>query len=392
LSGQKVAGCCVHVATVIYYLSYARYNTNKIPAEYLNKIFVDISKKEPANIPRYVRNKRQTCMISSSESSSSSESESEGKTSSLDKSLTLSDSRTDVSSINNDYSVETLSNYDEENDCFEPQNSINIQEIKGHVPQWGGKINYHNRKVKVSDTCTIDYFLFALWLQFKLTPNFYSMIPDIKETAVIKNIIQSIDSKQWNKAKEIWINDMMQYKEEPIRNSISMFGSEIEHFVKYLAEYQTHKLVQQCNVDCINNENVIIQNDSDNLYFKKLNNIVHLYNGFLKNCNRCRHPISCKIIFKHQPNFIFVQSAFGKITFNELPKNIKISNKRYDLLCSSVHKRAHFYGIFKINENLYLMDDLDQSFNILSSDEDSSKRKIQYIDGLFTSLSLYYLK
>ena len=230
---QNVAGCCVHVATVIYYLSYARNHNYKIPAEYLNNIFVNTSKKEPANNPQYVRNKRQNNVISSSES------ESEDETYSLNSDLTLSDSQTEASTINDD-SDEVLSETDEENQLFEEQNSINIQEIKDHVPQWGGKINYQNRKVQVFNTCTIDYFLFALWLQYKLLPNFLSMLPDIEETVVIKNIIQLINSKNWNKAKEIWINDMMQYKEKPIRNSISMFGSENEHFFKYLSEFQTH--------------------------------------------------------------------------------------------------------------------------------------------------------
>jgi hypothetical protein len=385
LSGQKVAGCCVHVATVIYYLSYARNHNYKIPAEYLNNIFVNTSKKEPANNPQYVRNKRQNNVISSSES------ESEDETYSLNSDLTLSDSQTEASTINDD-SDEVLSETDEENQLFEEQNSINIQEIKDHVPQWGGKINYQNRKVQVFNTCTIDYFLFALWLQYKLLPNFLSMLPDIEETVVIKNIIQLINSKNWNKAKEIWINDMMQYKEKPIRNSISMFGSENEHFFKYLSEFQTHKLVQLCKNDCIYNDISIIQTDSDNLYFHKLNNQVKLYNGFLGYCHHCGQSISCKIIFKHRTNFIFIQSAFGKITFKELPATISISNLRYELFCSTVHEKGHFYGVFKIKKNIYVMDDLDQSFNILPEKYNSSRRKTQYIDKLFTSHSLYYLK
>ncbi len=85
MSGQKEAGCCVHVATVIYYLSYARNHNYKIPAEYLNNIFVNTSKKEPANNPQYVHNKRQNNVISSSES------ESEDETYSLNSDLTLSE-------------------------------------------------------------------------------------------------------------------------------------------------------------------------------------------------------------------------------------------------------------------------------------------------------------
>jgi hypothetical protein len=53
-----MVGCCIHVATVINYLSNAKYQKLSQPAEYLNSIFVDLNKKEAANQPRYVRNKR----------------------------------------------------------------------------------------------------------------------------------------------------------------------------------------------------------------------------------------------------------------------------------------------------------------------------------------------
>ena len=47
-NGKRLAGCCSHVACVIYYLSCARFKSEiKLPAEYLNKILKRIYKNKP---------------------------------------------------------------------------------------------------------------------------------------------------------------------------------------------------------------------------------------------------------------------------------------------------------------------------------------------------------
>ena len=51
MNGKRLAGCCSHVATVIYFLSYARFKSNnKYPGEFLNAIFND---KRKTKNPRY---------------------------------------------------------------------------------------------------------------------------------------------------------------------------------------------------------------------------------------------------------------------------------------------------------------------------------------------------
>ena len=52
-SGKRIVGCCSHVAVVIYYLSFAKYNILKFPAEHLNDIFIDKKQLETSNQPRY---------------------------------------------------------------------------------------------------------------------------------------------------------------------------------------------------------------------------------------------------------------------------------------------------------------------------------------------------
>jgi hypothetical protein len=66
MSGSQFAGCCVHIATVIYYLSYAKSHILKdpklikLPASHFNKILVNTKSFEKPNAPRYVRNKRRS--------------------------------------------------------------------------------------------------------------------------------------------------------------------------------------------------------------------------------------------------------------------------------------------------------------------------------------------
>ena len=76
MSGHTLVGCCVHVATLIYYLSHAKDHAIKMPAEHLNSVFVDFNKMELPNRPKIIKNKRGQREVSSSSESESSESES----------------------------------------------------------------------------------------------------------------------------------------------------------------------------------------------------------------------------------------------------------------------------------------------------------------------------
>ncbi len=72
MSGQRTNGCCVHVATVIYYLSIVVYvdkSLLKYPGNYLNKILVNINENSAANNPQYIRNERKLRDIASSSES-----------------------------------------------------------------------------------------------------------------------------------------------------------------------------------------------------------------------------------------------------------------------------------------------------------------------------------
>jgi hypothetical protein len=92
--GLKQAGCCIHVATFIYYLSYAKFRekTTRLPAEYLNTVLVDMVKNDAPNNPN-VRQKRKKRGLSFDISS---------KTSSDNSSNTSSDNSSNTSLLSED--------------------------------------------------------------------------------------------------------------------------------------------------------------------------------------------------------------------------------------------------------------------------------------------------
>ena len=80
MSGRKVAGCCVHVASVIFYLSYARHYNLKLPALNKNLVLIDTTKKQRPNkltLVRVKRSRNKNNVLNRSETSSSDESENE---------------------------------------------------------------------------------------------------------------------------------------------------------------------------------------------------------------------------------------------------------------------------------------------------------------------------
>ena len=55
-------------------------------------------------------------------------------------------------------------------------------------------------KVKVVNTWTMDYFLFALWVLHR-KPMFLSSVSNLQPTATIKTIIGKIEKLEWNTAR-----------------------------------------------------------------------------------------------------------------------------------------------------------------------------------------------
>ncbi len=68
--------------------------------------------------------------------------------------------------------------------------------------------------VTISDTCTIDNFLFAFWVMFKVNNDLIEGFKSFnnEQYDIIKDIIDKIENHNWNKAQELWIIKIMKYK------------------------------------------------------------------------------------------------------------------------------------------------------------------------------------
>jgi hypothetical protein len=319
----------------------------KSPARHLQNIFINIAKNDQPNNPKYVKNLRKN--------------------------------------TKNQNVLETVES-DEINESV--SNNI-LTEIRDHIPQWGAIISYKNSKsVNVTNTCSIDYYLFAFWVLKKIDHNFFDNSIESDLTGLIKNIVKEIDENNWNSAKEIWINKVMKFNENPVNNTISLFGSEQARFLDFVYFFQKHRIVQFCNSNC-NLNGYIIREDSESIFFNKINNQIILYSCFTEKCSNCNEEITTGIDFYLQNNFVFIESANNNIFISDLPKTIKIQNKTYRLLCCTVHSVGHFIGIFHLNDIFYVIDDLKNYKDSLRELNEFSNH--QNLKKKSTTVSMYYL-
>ncbi|RNA30700.1 Zinc finger 62 like [Brachionus plicatilis] len=321
LSGRKVAGCCSHVAALIYYFAYAKHKEIFSPAEGLNNILIKIDSKTPPNDPIYYRNKRRKLHVSSSSDSSCSSDESDENRFEIEKSKEIGQY------VTNKYNLDKKQNSDSmkfickikksKNDQKTENESgsfvllgIKLKDFENHVPKWSAIIEYHGLKdVYVKDTCTIDYHLLALWYFSIIKPNGMMNLDSVH-----------INNLNWDKAREVWINCIIEYKERPFKRDMI---------------YQL------------------------SLYGK--NEMIKLYSCYSEKCAQCRLSIIPEIRFIKKPTYVYIQSINNNIYVEELPKIITIENCKYRFLYSTVHKPGHFLGIFEINNNLYSVDDITRN-------------------------------
>jgi hypothetical protein len=452
---------CVHVATAIYFLAYAKYRDFKSPGEHLNLIFIDTDSMQHANRPSYVKNSRGTRSISESESSLSSSSEedshssdsdddsynsshspqnSESEAETISGSLSRDDSRDP--SFNDEVPSLTAINSDQY-----PKNSINspyvndeVQEIKElikeatkrlkkskykgqkkskipifqpvqqpvqgglqlfptrealesqfkeYIPPWGATIRYNNAEgIIVNNTCNIDYFIFSFWVMKALVPNFTEGIPELALTSKIRDIIRYIELFDWNTVREIWVVDFMSYTGRAVSRTIDLYKTERHNFLMPISEFQQYWTQQSCSEGCPLN-NLILSENSYIILFNKIGGRVTIRNlGNRENCTACNFYILTIIKFNYNPNFIYIDSV-GTIKINEIPSNITIDGKTYYHLCSTVFKNRHFLGIFRINNNLFVVNDIGRTLDYL--DPLTTEKRISNIFKWPTTISLYYL-
>ena len=65
--------------------------------------------------------------------------------------------------------------------------------------------------------------------------------------------------------------------------------------------------------------------------------------------------------FKNNPPWLFIQTYQSTIYVQEISKEVKLGDKNYQFLCSIILLSNHFRGIFYLNNEYFLIDDLINS-------------------------------
>ena len=80
-----------------------------------------------------------------------------------------------------------------------------------------------------------------------------------------------------------------------------------------------------------------------------------------------------------------------------MTKHITINNKIFRFLSTKLHKVNHFIGIFEINGDLYIVDDIGQKYfylqpmSLIDAEKRATKDNINYYYSLPISSAFYYL-
>jgi len=348
-----------------------------------------VNKNEQSNKPRYVRNtrkRRETTSSTDSDSSNGSFScDTDSESTDISDKATIKNSKAKnskkkintVSDNKIKYSTNVGKNNKNKQNQLLPKGSDNLTMFKEpfpgfkeHIPKWGTRIELNGRQIDVTNTCTIDYFLFGFWALSAIIPNFVRNIPELEKTESLRRIIFNIDNLNWAKVREIWISNIMNRNGGQTRRSLSLFGSEFEQFLIFLKEYQEFEWIQICSEFCADNNRKLFRYSLSDIFFDQTeSNYLSLFSPYNHSCGVCLGYRNVRMRFVNNPNFVFIQvnGTFGRI--NNIPRRINIDNTDLQLICATVNnsQNRHFYGIFNINDNLFAVDDLTQGITHLDN-------------------------
>lgn len=124
------------------------------------------------------------------------------------------------------------------------------QEQKGCCPHWGGQGNTGHQTVSMTNTCTVDNFLYTLHLAVKRKPGIKN---DLQTNANLDPWIctlfqvHELFEKEWTQGKLLWLNTIGRFK----GHAWNAFGTEEDMVVCRLEFLLTTEIVQQClNASC----------------------------------------------------------------------------------------------------------------------------------------------
>ena len=257
-------------------------------------------------------------------------------------------------------------------------------QFREHIPSWGGTSNFNyedegerfkisNKRFRFVNTCTVDYYLLAMWSASKLSPIINEYLLNNSKSQVICKLIKLIDDKQWNKAKTLWFFEILGIENLNIkpRSTVCSFGSEYQFFSKYvqfLQEFSMIEICDKCNYDCsprVKQNHLILRE-----HFNKL--VLNIQTKSL--CPSCGFEVNRKVNFVNgEPCWLICEiDAELRVSVSSLPRKLSLNRREYKLLCATYNSNAHFIGIFLLNNKFYIVNDL----NPQNIQEGCPKRKL----------------
>ena len=316
--GRRTVGCCSHIATIIFYLSYARHFDFELsgskPGSFLNSILVTIGSNSETSdiecedinqneIPQSIVSTPATISMKNSLSFATSQTIT-GKTKKIDQSPRNSS----------------------------PASQCSFRSFIKKLPRWGGQINvdaedfdeqefvqYQQYRCKnITNSCSIDYFLFGLWYSKQLTINAYSF--NLKNLILNKldKIISLIDKNEWDRAKTFWILKFLQLRPNEI-NEFSVYGAVYETFIKYLRTLQCHEFICLC-------DSSMIRKIHDLSFYKIEGQVLFSFHDNF--CYKCNNDKNSKRKFLTTPLWLFIEIQ-DETTIEEVTPNLMIEQYEY---------------------------------------------------------------
>jgi hypothetical protein len=323
-NGARTVGCCSHIASIIYYLSYGK-NQDSIP--------------EPAGA---------LCLLFNNTLKTDEEEDA------------ISQPVQDKPLIENKPIKRDLSFQVEQKlkkrTVFSSQNSrsFNLRSFLSHVPNWGGKMIVDGKETstRIINTCTIDYLLLCLWVSSQVSSTFVFRLSQFndKNRDVLIAIINLIDNEQWNEAKSMWIIKVLNMRLNE-KESVSTYGSEYDMFISRVVGFQMYQLNKNCK--CKRKKYKM-----GSLYFARNSEEVTI-SLFENECRECGSEDFKEYVFTSTPAFLIVENLFNIPIMNtDIPRFFELKGVKYSLLCATFHDIDHYRAIFLLNNRFYLVDDL----------------------------------
>lgn len=369
-TGNKTVGCCVHLASIIYYLSCLKYKSSIIkPADELTNFFDPLIKesddddesnddpddciqKDNKESKKSTKKNVKDDLYESDDEYLEDFSESIDETSSKLKrslSITISEDK----KLKPSYSL-----FEINEECLDEHCNQNlcILEFKKRIPPWGGEIQYNNSKIKLTNTCSFDYFIFSIWVANMLSSNIQTSDSFLSLNEKLKTMISLIQSNKWNDAKYKWLIEICNLQpNQQGSQTLDCFGSVNEYFSKHLRFFQKYSF-NRCHNKCKPSSS----SDSIIFFMSDKQVFCSFYSRELT-CYVCNEKYQEHSRFLMTPPFLIIEVDYkSKIRVDMLPIDLNFNNHAYRFLsCNFKSSSRHFKAIFYLNNKFFLVDDLN---------------------------------